>query len=53
MQRQGDRQKDICKEVREKDVGWINLAQDRDMWQALLNTVMHLNSIEYKYFLIS
>jgi hypothetical protein len=22
--------------------GWINLAQDRDQWRALVNTVMHL-----------
>jgi hypothetical protein len=24
------------------DVDWINLAQDRDMWRALVNTVMIL-----------
>jgi hypothetical protein len=24
------------------DVDWINLAQDRDMWQALVSTVMNL-----------
>jgi hypothetical protein len=24
------------------DVDWIHLAQDRDMWQALVNTVMSL-----------
>jgi hypothetical protein len=24
------------------DVDWINLAQDRDRWQALVNTVMNL-----------
>jgi hypothetical protein len=24
------------------DVDWIQLAQDRDMWQALVNTVMSL-----------
>jgi hypothetical protein len=23
-------------------MGWINLAQDRDQWQALVNTVMNL-----------
>jgi hypothetical protein len=25
-----------------EDVDWINLAQDRDRWQALVNTVMNL-----------
>jgi hypothetical protein len=25
-----------------KDVYWINLAQDRDQWRALVNTVMKL-----------
>jgi hypothetical protein len=24
------------------NVGWIHLAQDRDRWQALVNTVMNL-----------
>jgi hypothetical protein len=24
------------------DMNWINLAQDRDRWRALLNTVMNL-----------
>jgi hypothetical protein len=33
--------------LRERDVGWggmnwIELAQDRDRWQALVNTVMNL-----------
>jgi hypothetical protein len=25
-----------------EDMDWINLAQDRDQWQALVNTVMNL-----------
>jgi hypothetical protein len=30
--------KEICWE----NVDWIHLAQDRDQWQALVNTVMNL-----------
>jgi hypothetical protein len=30
------------KEIRFGDVDWINLAQDRDWWRALVNTVMNL-----------
>jgi hypothetical protein len=26
------------------DVDWIDLAQDRDQWRALLNTVMNTNT---------
>jgi hypothetical protein len=29
-------------EVRFGDVDWIHLAQDRDTWRALMNTVMNL-----------
>jgi hypothetical protein len=25
-----------------RDIGWIDLAQDRDQWRALMNTVMNL-----------
>jgi hypothetical protein len=35
----------ITKDLRETgwgDVEWIHLAQDRDQWQALVNTVMNL-----------
>jgi hypothetical protein len=30
------------REIRWEDVDWIHLAQDRDQWQDLLNTVMNL-----------
>jgi hypothetical protein len=30
------------REIRFGDVDWINLAQDRDRWRALVNTVMNL-----------
>jgi hypothetical protein len=29
-------------EIRWEDVDWINLAQDRDQWWAVVNTVMNL-----------
>jgi hypothetical protein len=28
------------KEIRCEDVNWIHVAQDRDQWRALVNTVM-------------
>jgi hypothetical protein len=30
-------------EIEYKNVGWIHLAQDRDRWQALVNTVVILH----------
>jgi hypothetical protein len=38
-------QKDLKMDLREKgwnDMNWIDLAQDRDRWRALVNTVMNL-----------
>jgi hypothetical protein len=32
----------ILGEIGFGDVDWINLAQDRDRWRALVNTVMNL-----------
>jgi hypothetical protein len=32
----------IKMEIRFGDVDWIHLAQDRDRWRALVNTVMNL-----------
>jgi hypothetical protein len=28
-----------CREIRWESMAWMNLAQDRDPWQALMNTV--------------
>jgi hypothetical protein len=30
------------REIMWEDVGWIHLAQDRDQWLAVVNTVMNL-----------
>jgi hypothetical protein len=32
----------IKKDLREGDMDWIDLAQDRDQWRALVNTAMNL-----------
>jgi hypothetical protein len=38
----GDNIKMDLREIGFEDVDWINLAQDRDRWRALVNTVMNL-----------
>jgi hypothetical protein len=30
------------REIKRKDVDWIHLAQDKDQWWALVNSVMNL-----------
>jgi hypothetical protein len=37
-----DNMKMDLREIGFGDVDWIHLAQDRDRWQALVNTVMNL-----------
>jgi hypothetical protein len=37
-----DNNKMDLREIRFGDVNWIDWAQDRDRWQALVNTVMNL-----------
>jgi hypothetical protein len=37
-----DNVKIYLREIGFRDVDWIHLAQDRDRWQALVNTVMNL-----------
>jgi hypothetical protein len=32
----------VLREIGWDGMGWINLAQDRNQWRALLNTVMNL-----------
>jgi hypothetical protein len=38
----GDNIKMDLREIGFGDMDWINLAQDRDRWRALVNTVMNL-----------
>jgi hypothetical protein len=40
--RQADNNKMDLKEIGWDSIDWIDLAQDRDQWRALLNTVMNL-----------
>jgi hypothetical protein len=45
LERPGRRQDNIKTDPQEvgwEDMGWIDLAQDRGRWWALLNTVMYL-----------
>jgi hypothetical protein len=37
-----DNIKMVLREVVREGMDWINLAQDRDRWRALVNTVMNL-----------
>jgi hypothetical protein len=37
-----DNMKMDLREIGFRDVNWIDLAQDRDRWQAVVNTVMNL-----------
>jgi hypothetical protein len=32
------------REVKWGGIGWIDLAQDKDQWRALVNTIMKLSS---------
>jgi hypothetical protein len=32
------------KEIEWEDMNWIHLAQDRDQWRALVNTVMNIRA---------
>jgi hypothetical protein len=34
--------REILREIRFGDVDWLHLAQDRDRWRAVVNTVMNL-----------
>jgi hypothetical protein len=38
----GDKIKIDLRDIGSGDMDWIHLAQDRDQWRALVNTVMNL-----------
>jgi hypothetical protein len=40
----GDNVKMALEEIGWEGVDWINLAQDRDQWHAVVNTVMNLRN---------
>jgi hypothetical protein len=42
MRKRDDNIKMDLREVGWRGMDWINLAQDRDRWRALVNTVMNL-----------
>jgi hypothetical protein len=42
MQRWENNTKMDLRDIGVEDVDWINLAQNRDLWQALVNMVMNL-----------
>jgi len=38
----------VLQEVGLGDMGWIELAQDRDRWRSLVNVVMSLQVLDFK-----